>query len=235
MSNNFNFYEAMEKADLDPFRAMEIEGEVLSKLKEEEKNMSNMSQAEKNNREKMIYDLALLDKQNKLIYNQLKTFCNHSNNKLTFQQVRNKIENLKNERNKKTLKLNMSNTGNVTTMNLEVEQILHNRLKNNTNKNTKNRLRNKLANLYTKNVKVFNILKNLTRNNIFTANKINEMIKMLKNTESMTNAEANAAFKNLLNTSKPPKGGKPRKIYTGQRGGKYYYKRVNNKMVKKYI
>ena len=232
MSNKFNLANALENAGIDPFRAFHIQTKVFSKLKDGNKNIHLMNQAEKNNREEMIFDLAVLERNNRNIYNQLVTHCNRSSNKLTLNQARNKIISLKKERNKRTPKLNHS-IGNVSNMNLEVEQIIHNTLRNNTNNSQKSKLRNDLKKLYTNNIQVFKRLRSMIGNNTLTANKISNMIKVLQNTESMTNAEVETAFQKLL--SKPPVGGKSRKIYTGQRGGKYYYKKVNNKMVKKYI
>ena len=50
-----------------------------------------------------------------------------------------------------------------------------------------------------------------------------------------SNKKSNNKTSKKNNKNSTQKGGKSKKIYTGQRGGKYYYKKVNNKMVKRYI
>ena len=70
------------------------------------------------------------------------------------------------------------------------------------------------------------------QNTIYDNNTIRRL--MVKN-NLKTQDNANKKSNNKPSKNKSQEGGKSKKIYTGQRGGKYYYKKVNNKMVKRYI
>lgn len=89
------------------------------------------------------------------------------------------------------------------------------------------------------NNKAFNnkIMNLMVKNNLTLQDYANKLTF-----HSMNNAMNKSEFQKVLannsnknSKNKSQEGGKSKKIYTGQRGGKYYYKKVNNKMVKRYI
>jgi hypothetical protein len=180
-----------------------------------------------NDKNKLKADLTRLYTNHKSVFNTLNRSLLY-NKRFTVKQVRNMIITIK----KKELNLTMPKN-NVSDENMEVEMFLYSKLNTNTSNNIKNQLRRDLINLHAQNNPVYRKLKNQIGNKKLNSDNIRKMIDTLKEVDKMNNNEVNDAFNQILKSEL--KGGKPRKNYTGPRGGKYYYKKVKNKMVKKYI